>query len=103
MGSLVTATDLSKNVVNRAKQVGGPDNVWIAKDLLEYPCHLEPAMKAMFGRVLVCRDLEVATNVAYDEDVMVYCVTLDGDEVDPSGEMSGGVGGDGGVLAFLND
>lgn len=36
------------------------------------------------------RNLDIATKVAYAKGVMMLCVILDGDKVNPSGEMSGG-------------
>lgn len=98
----MTASDLPDNIIERAKQVGGSDNVWFAKDLISYPDYLEPAMKFLFGQVLVCRDLDIAEKVAYDEGVMTHCVTLDGDEVHPDGNMSGGAENPcGSVLEYL--
>jgi len=98
----MTGSDISQNVIQRAKQVGGRDNVWFAKELINYPAYLEPAMTHLCGRVLICRDLDIATKVAYDRQVMTLCVTLEGDKVNPSGEMSGGAANRGGsMLAYL--
>ncbi len=42
------------------------------------------------GNVLVCSNLDVANRLAFDKNVGKLCVTLEGDKVNPSGELSGG-------------
>lgn len=47
-------------------------------------------MEYIFGSVLVCSDLDVANKLAFSPSVSKMCVTLDGDKVNPGGELSGG-------------
>ena len=47
----------------------------------------------MFGRVFVCSNLDVANALAFntsDRSVNKMCVTIQGDKVNPGGELSGG-------------
>lgn len=43
----------------------------------------------VFGKVMVCRDLETATRVARDSGHL-NCVTIKGDQVSKKGTMTGG-------------
>ena len=61
-----------------------------ALDLVEFKNELTPAMNFVLGGVLICSDLNVANKVAFNPQVSRLCVTMDGDKVNPSGELSGG-------------
>ncbi len=73
-----------------AQKLVGAKNVWRAIDLIDFDNRLEPAMNHVFGNCLVCTDLDTANKVAFHPDVRKICITLDGDKVNPSGELSGG-------------
>ena len=74
-----------------AERIAGKGNVFRAIDLIEYERDLEGAMAFEIGNILVCKDLDVANKVAFDKGVKnILCVTLQGDKVNPSGELSGG-------------
>lgn len=68
----------------------GKDKVYPALSLIEYAPHLQPAMEFVFGGVFVCKDMDTARKVAFDEKILRKCVTLDGDMFDPSGTLTGG-------------
>ena len=61
----------------------------LALDLIEYDEELEPAMKFVFGNVLVCNTSQIAEEIAFGK-IKVKCVNLEGDVYDPNGIMSGG-------------
>ena len=61
----------------------------LALDLIEYDQELEPAMKFVFGNVLVCNTSQIAEEIAFGK-VKVRCVNLEGDVYDPNGILSGG-------------
>ena len=67
----------------------GHNLVHRAIDLVEFSQELTPAIQFVLGGVLICSDLNVANTVAFS-NVRRLCVTLDGDRVNPSGELSGG-------------
>lgn len=46
---------------------------------LQYSDHLQKAIRYVFGRVLVCRNLENATELAHE--TRLECVTMDGNKV----------------------
>lgn len=71
-------------------QGGGPGNVQLALDLLQFDAALRPAMAWVWGSTLVCRDLDTAKRVTFHPSVRRRTVTLDGDVFDPSGTLSGG-------------
>jgi structural maintenance of chromosome 3 (chondroitin sulfate proteoglycan 6) len=43
----------------------------------------------VFGKVMVCRDLDTATRVARESNYL-NCVTIKGDQVSKKGTMTGG-------------
>ncbi|XBJ04479.1 hypothetical protein VPH35_023409 [Triticum aestivum] len=55
---------------------------------LKYRAEHRPAFELIFGRTVICRDLETATRVARSNDL--DCITLDGDQVSSDGGMAGG-------------
>lgn len=72
-----------------AKQVA-PGKVDLALDLIGYEKEVEKAMQYVFGGTLVCSDSESARAVAFNPNIKVTTVTLDGDVYDPNGTLSGG-------------
>ena len=61
-----------------------------AIDLIDYSSELTKAVQYVLGNVLVCSDINVANKVAFHPQIQKLCVTMDGDKVSPSGDMSGG-------------
>ena len=55
---------------------------------LEYEDCYDKALRYIFGRTLICRNLEVATQLA--RTTGLDCVTLDGDQVSSKGSLTGG-------------
>merc|ERR1719244_1437314 len=55
---------------------------------LTYSERYTKALKYIFGRTLICRNLEVATHLA--RSTRLDCVTLDGDQVSSKGSLTGG-------------
>ena len=65
----------------------GRDFVAMIKKI-EFDPKFRPAVLQVFGRTLICRDLEVAAHYSREEGIT--CVTLDGDKVNRRGALSGG-------------
>lgn len=55
---------------------------------LAYDDKYDKALRYIFGRTLICRNLEVATKMA--QEYHLDCVTLDGDQVSSKGSLTGG-------------
>ncbi|XP_050530372.1 structural maintenance of chromosomes protein 3-like isoform X2 [Daktulosphaira vitifoliae] len=55
---------------------------------LKYEPHLDRAMRFVFGKTLICRNLEVAIMIAKQNTF--DCITIDGDKVSSKGTLSGG-------------
>ncbi|XP_025423597.1 structural maintenance of chromosomes protein 3-like [Sipha flava] len=55
---------------------------------LKYEPHLDKAMRFIFGKTLICRNLEIATTIS--KQSMLDCITIDGDQVSSSGTLTGG-------------
>ncbi|KAJ8921587.1 hypothetical protein NQ315_010492 [Exocentrus adspersus] len=55
---------------------------------LNYDPKYDKAMRYLFGKTLICRNLDVATKLA--RTTGLDCVTLDGDQVSSKGSLTGG-------------
>lgn len=55
---------------------------------LTYEPKYDRAMKHVFGKTLICRSMEVATQIARTQNL--DCITLDGDQVSRRGALTGG-------------
>ena len=64
--------------------------VELALDLVDYNGEVGNAMKHVFGRTLVCPDINSARRVTFDNRVRARTVTPEGDTYDPSGTLAGG-------------
>jgi len=68
----------------------GKENVQTALSLVGYKSELQPAMEYVFGNSFVCKDMDAAKRVTFDERINKKSVTLDGDSFDPAGTLTGG-------------
>ena len=68
----------------------GKENVKTALSLVGYGDDIEAAMRFVFGGAFVCKDMNVAKKVTYDDRIMRRSVTLEGDSIDPAGTLTGG-------------
>lgn len=57
---------------------------------LEFDKAHEAAVRQVFGRVLLCRDLAVAASYAKAPGAGFTCITLEGDMVNKKGAVQGG-------------
>ncbi|XP_046369014.1 structural maintenance of chromosomes protein 3-like [Haliotis rufescens] len=55
---------------------------------IKYEMKFDPAIKHVFGKTLVCRSMEVATQIARTQNL--DCITLEGDQVSRRGALTGG-------------
>jgi len=74
----------------RGSKVRYPDEVGVMPllDVIEAPTKIKPVLQQIFGRYVVCENLdkcrEISTRYA------LQCVTLDGDRMSPDGIINGG-------------
>jgi len=83
----VTFMPLNRLTVKTIDYPETNDAIPMVKKLSNEPKY-EKAIKYIFGRTLICRNLEVATNLA--RSTKLDCVTLDGDQVSSKGSLTGG-------------
>ena len=87
-----------------AARLAGKENCHPAISLIGYDHQLAPAMKFIFGSSFVCRNIEEARKVTFNDQIMRKTVTLDGDVVDPAGTLTGGSRASGAsLLVKLNE
>lgn len=81
--------DMAKKVAEKAKS-----RIWVPFKDEEVLTMLSNGMEAVrqdiFGNFFICENLSVAKSIAYNNNIQVNCVTLEGDKVYSSGMMSGG-------------
>eukprot|EP00889_Picochlorum_renovo_P003508 jgi/Picre1/30538/NNA_005901.t1 len=85
----VSARSLSESSKATARSLAG-DKAIPALELVGYNQELESAMKYAFGGSFVCDDSSTARMLAFHKDIASRCVTLDGDDFNPSGTLTGG-------------
>ena len=85
----VSARPLPGAAKKAAAELAG-DRAVPALELVGYDGELEAAMQYAFGSAFVCNDSATAKKLAFHKDVASRCVTLDGDDFNPSGTLTGG-------------
>lgn len=78
----------SEAAVKKANQIDSTAHLIV--DELDFDPHFEKAIRFAFNNILVVDTLDGARKVAFDPNVRMKCVTLEGDIVDPAGTLSGG-------------
>ncbi|XP_024525303.1 structural maintenance of chromosomes protein 3-like [Selaginella moellendorffii] len=86
-GGRVTFIPLNRVRAPRVTYPTSSDVVPLLKKLRFDPKFSE-AFGQVFGRTIICRDLDVATNFARSADL--DCITMEGDQVSKKGGMTGG-------------
>eukprot|EP00178_Gracilaria_changii_P013264 TRINITY_DN374_c0_g1_i1.p1 TRINITY_DN374_c0_g1~~TRINITY_DN374_c0_g1_i1.p1 ORF type:complete len:1218 (-),score=243.56 TRINITY_DN374_c0_g1_i1:9559-13212(-) len=79
---------LPASKVKRAKQI--ESSAELALSLVGYDHEVANAIEHVFGRTLICPDMDSARRVTFDNEIKTRTVTLEGDSYDPSGTASGG-------------
>lgn len=67
-----------------------PNKVDFAMDLIEFTNDVKPAMEYTFGNKFICKDSETAKMITFHPNIKTGSVTLEGDDYDPAGRLSGG-------------
>eukprot|EP00923_Selenidium_pygospionis_P001523 GHVN01002223.1.p1 GENE.GHVN01002223.1~~GHVN01002223.1.p1 ORF type:complete len:846 (-),score=134.52 GHVN01002223.1:548-3085(-) len=68
----------------------GDERVVPLIECIEYPPHVKPAVESVFGRFLLCENIDVCRQFAKEG---FDCITVDGDKVTRKGTVSGGYAG----------
>ncbi|KAK9141612.1 hypothetical protein Syun_011012 [Stephania yunnanensis] len=87
-GGRVTFIPLNRVTAPNVTYPNNSDTVPLLKKLAFSPSQAKAAFKQVFGRTVICRDLDVATKVARTDGL--DCITLEGDQVSKKGGMTGG-------------
>ena len=81
---------ISGEVIKAAEAEVGKGNVHVALSLVGYEDQVAAAMEFVFGTTLVCKTLDMAKQVTFNDKIRCKSVTLDGDVFDPAGTLTGG-------------
>ncbi|KAG1678186.1 hypothetical protein FOA52_016123 [Chlamydomonas sp. UWO 241] len=99
----VSVRETSSSVLSAAARLGA-GKAAPALQLVGYAEDVEQAMKYTFGGVFVCQDAGTAKKLAFSREVSCRCVTLQGDDFNPSGLLTGGSRAkQGGLLARISE
>ncbi|KAG8958059.1 Structural maintenance of chromosomes protein 2 [Tulasnella sp. 419] len=85
----INASGVPPAKLAKAKKLA-PGKVDAAISLVGYPEEVSAAMSYVFGSTLICADDASASAVAFNKEVGLYSVSVDGTAYDPSGTLSGG-------------
>ena len=67
-----------------------PNYIGILSDLLSYNKKYENIIKNQFGNILLCKDLNSANDIAHQINNKYRIITLEGDQINVGGSLSGG-------------
>ncbi|CAN1158199.1 Structural maintenance of chromosomes protein 3 [Linum perenne] len=87
-GGRVTFIPLNRVKAPRVNYPTNSDDVVPLKKKLKFKETFDAAFQQVFGRTVICRDLDVATRTARTDGL--DCITLEGDQVSKKGGMTGG-------------
>eukprot|EP00775_Hariotina_reticulata_P003904 gene3904-4158_t len=93
----VRYSDMPSSVLAAAKQLGG-GRAQPALQLVGCEAEVEAAIKYTFGNAFICQDAGTAKKLAFAREVGQRCITLEGDDFNPGGLLTGGSRGAGGSL-----
>ena len=97
------STTITAQQLEAAQAMARRCNGWVspAIQLVNYQPAYEEVMQRMLNTFVVCSNIKLASELAYDRTTRLRAVTLDGDIAEPSGVMSGGATG--GLRDLLSD
>ena len=79
---------MNENIQARREKYPQAQDALPLIDKIEYDRQYEIVMLYVFGKTLICRNIEVATKYARQQGY--DCITLDGDQVSRRGALTGG-------------
>lgn len=85
----VSYRPISSETLSAAQKLAG-SKAQPAIELVGFDHDLSAAMQYVFGGSFVCNDAGTAKKLAFAADVKTRCVTLDGDDFNPGGTLTGG-------------
>lgn len=88
--SKIRGSTIPAHKVKLAQDLVGAENCIPAIDLIRFDPSLRPVMEYVFGRVFICTNMTIAKQVTYNRNIMVSSITLDGDQLNAEGTLSGG-------------
>ncbi|KAL3152148.1 hypothetical protein ABBQ32_001245 [Trebouxia sp. C0010 RCD-2024] len=77
------------SVTAAAKRVSN-GNAQLALELVGFNQDLAAAMQYVFGNAFICKDSSTAKALAFHKEVRTRCITLEGDDFNPGGLLTGG-------------
>ncbi|ESP01316.1 hypothetical protein LOTGIDRAFT_212851 [Lottia gigantea] len=86
----ISSRSIDPQIVKKAENLVGKENVSTALSLVGYEKDLQTAMQYVFGSCFICPDMDTAKKVTYNDGVLKKTVTFDGDSFDPAGTLTGG-------------
>eukprot|EP00803_Ostreobium_quekettii_P008115 evm.model.scf_1196.2 EVM.evm.TU.scf_1196.2 scf_1196:22993-35278(-) len=79
----------TQRMLSEVKRIAG-HNAKPAIECIAYDRSVEAAMKYAFENTLICKDADTAKSLAFNPQIGMRCVTLEGDLYTPTGTLRGG-------------
>uniref|UniRef100_A0A7S2RI58 Structural maintenance of chromosomes protein n=1 Tax=Mucochytrium quahogii TaxID=96639 RepID=A0A7S2RI58_9STRA len=86
-GRKVNPDSMDHDIIGLDESEGSPDAIPLISKV-NYPAQVKSAVRAVLGKVLLCRNTATASEKR--RELRVNCVTLEGEEVNRSGALTGG-------------
>ena len=85
----IKASSISDQKIKTAKDLVGRESVFSALSLIDFEPQYKTVMEYVFGQKLICNSLDSAKHVAFHPMIMTTTITLDGDNFNPEGVLTG--------------
>lgn len=88
----LSARVIAEDKIARARQIAQSmrGTAELALDLVRFEPSVRKAMEYVFGGAIVCSSSDIAKAIAFDRNIRVLTVTVEGDTFDPAGTVTGG-------------
>eukprot|EP01133_Synstelium_polycarpum_P008142 gene8142-9557_t len=86
----IDGRSIDQHKVRTAEKIAGRENVQPALNLIQYEKPLHNAMSFVFGTTFIAKDKRYAQQVAFNEEIKTKTISLEGDEYNPMGSLTGG-------------
>ncbi|KAM9976714.1 hypothetical protein ACTFIR_010558 [Dictyostelium discoideum] len=86
----VEGRSIDPQKIKNAQKIAPNGAVKPAIEFVEYDKELQPAMNFVFGSTFIATDKKYAQKAAFDSSIKVRTISLEGDEYNPAGSLTGG-------------
>jgi structural maintenance of chromosome 2 len=86
-----TKIQMARDIAARmGSQIWMANDTQVVKPIDQNSDQMKNVLQDIFGDTIICENIDIARKIAFDPNIRLSCVTLNGDVVKSNGMMSGG-------------